>query len=241
MRTAAPRRCRRSFAHCSRFVVSDRQTSLSPRPPADHRSRWLGQLPNLISAARLLAGPLLIGLALAHAESGFRWLLITALLSDIADGWVARAFGLQSKLGALLDSAADVVTLVSASVGIAVFHPEVFRDHRAGCAIVLGGWFAVSVFALLRYRRLSSFHTYASKAAGYALGLFLGGLFLTGFVAALFYPAVVLSVIASAEELMLLWYLPQWRSDVRGIWWVRRERFPAESQRSANGSPTQPD
>jgi CDP-diacylglycerol--glycerol-3-phosphate 3-phosphatidyltransferase len=187
------------------------------------RPYLLRQLPNLISAGRLIAGPVLIGLAIAHVEGAFRWLLIAALLSDVADGWIARVLRLQSKFGAMLDSAADVMTLVSASIGIAAFHPEVFREHAPGCAAVLGGWVLVAALAFLRYRRLSSFHTYASKAAGYALGFFLAALFLWGFVAPLFDAAVALSVCASVEELALLWYLPQWRSDVRGLWWVLRE------------------
>lgn len=199
------------------------------------------QLPNLISAGRLIAGPVLIGLAMAHVEGAFRWLLIAALVSDIADGWIARSFGLQSKVGAMLDSAADVATLLSATVGIAVFHPGVLHEHDVGCAAVLGGWIVVSLLALLRYGRLSSFHTYASKAAGYALGLFLVALFLSGFAAPIFYLALVISLSASVEELALLWFLPQWRADVRGLWWVLREARPAGDQRSGNGSPTQPD
>ena len=166
------------------------------------------QLPNLISAARLVAGPVLIGLALARAEDVFRWLLFAALISDIADGWIARRFSLQSRTGAMLDSAADAMTLLSATAGIAAFHPEIFREHGTGIALVVGGWILVSVLALLRYGRLSSFHTYASKAAGYTLGFFLVALFLYGFVAALFYAAVLLSICATVEELALLWYLP---------------------------------
>jgi len=184
----------------------------------------LRSLPNLISGARLVAGPVLVVLAMAHAETGFCWLLVAALISDIADGLIARALALQSQLGAMLDSAADVTTLASAAYGIHVFHPAVLREHGIGCALVLGGWALVCVIALLRYARLSSFHTYASKAAGYALGFFLVMLFVQGFSALLFYAAVALSVVGSAEELALLWYLPAWRADVRGLWWVLRER-----------------
>jgi len=182
------------------------------------------QLPNLISAARLIAAPLLIGLAVAHRQDAFRWLLIAALVSDVADGLVARAFALQSRLGAMLDSAADVATLIAATVGIAVFHPQVLHDHAPGCVAVLAGWLVVAALALLRYRRLSSFHTYASKLAGYALGTFLVLLFVAGFEPAMFHVAVALSVLASIEELVLLRCLPTWRSDVRGLWWVLRER-----------------
>jgi phosphatidylglycerophosphate synthase len=184
----------------------------------------LRKLPNLISGARLLAAPVLIALAMAHSEAAFRWLLLAALVSDVVDGLLARALGLQSRVGAMLDSAADVTTLASAACGIGVFHAEVVGEHMVGCALVLGGWASVCGLALARYGRLSSFHTYASKAAGYALGIFLGVLFLSGFSAPLFHAAVVLSALSSAEEVVLLRLLPGWRSDVRGLWWVVRER-----------------
>jgi hypothetical protein len=33
-----------------------------------------------------------------------------------------------------------------------------------------------------------------------------------------------MSIVASLEELVLLRVLPGWRTDVRGLWWVLRER-----------------
>jgi len=187
------------------------------------RRTALRHLPNALSAARLMAAPVLIGLAAAHQETAFAWLLVAALVSDVFDGLLARALHVRSALGATLDSAGDVTTLVSAACGIAVFHPEVYADHALSCWLVLGGWALVCIAALVRYGRLSSFHTYASKAAGYALGFFIAALFLVGFIAPLFHLAVVLSVASSAEELLLLRRLPDWRADVRGLWWVMRE------------------
>jgi len=186
--------------------------------------RPVRHLPNLISAARLAACPVLIALAVTGHESAFRWLLIAALLSDIADGLLARALSLQSRFGAMLDSIADMATLVAAVAGMVAFHPDVLSDHAAGVGAVVGGWLIVSSLALLRYGRLSSFHTYASKAAGYVLGLFVAVLFVFGFRPALFDAAVLLSILASAEEIALLWRLPEWRADVRGLWWVLNER-----------------
>ena len=171
----------------------------------------------------MLAAPVLIGLGLAGYEHVFAVLLITALVTDVLDGWIARRFHLQSRLGAMLDSAADVTTLIAAAFGIAVFHPEVWHQHFLGIGAVLGAWLIECTLALIRYGRLSSFHTYAAKAAGYALGFFIAALFAFGFLAWLFYAAVALSVLSTLEELALLWKLPQWRADVRGLWWVRSD------------------
>jgi cardiolipin synthase (CMP-forming) len=182
----------------------------------------LRHLPNALSLGRLFAGPVLVALAAFQQERAFAILLVAALITDILDGWLARRLRLQSQFGAMLDSAGDVTTLVAAATGIAVFHADVWHQHFVAICLVLGGWFVVLAVALIRYRRLSSFHTYASKVAGYALGFFIAALFAFGFIPWLFYMAAVLSLISTTEELLLLWKLPQWRADVRGLWWVLR-------------------
>ena len=179
--------------------------------------RWL---PNALSLTRVLAAPALIALALTQREHAFAILLIVALVTDVLDGWIARRYRLQSPLGATLDSIGDMTTMIAAAVGLVMFHPDVWRQHFTAICLVLGGWAVECAFALLRYGRLSSFHTYASKVAGYALGFFIATLFVIGFVPWLFYAAATLSLLSIIEELLLLCCLPKWEADVRGLWWV---------------------
>lgn len=184
---------------------------------------WLRHVPNALSAARMLAVPVLLILALCGLESAFTWVLIPALLSDIFDGLIARVFALESRLGAMLDSVADSLLLFVSLYGIWVFHPGVLREHAWLCGAAVGLWALEDLLALLRYRRLSSFHTYLSKIVANLLGLFIGWLFLFGFEPGLLYLAAGSSILASLEELALLWALPKWRADVRGLWWVLRD------------------
>jgi cardiolipin synthase len=182
----------------------------------------LRHVPNVISALRLLAVFVLALLAWRHAATAFAWLLVAALVSDIADGLIARLFHVTSKLGALLDSTADSLLLLAAGYGALVFHPEVVREHWPAVALLLGFWVFENLAALARYGRLSSFHTYLSKVAGYGLGIFIGVLFLFGYSGGLLHLAVGLSVAGNIEELWLLGLLPAWEPDVKGVWWVRR-------------------
>ena len=184
----------------------------------------LRHLPNALSIARIVATPVLAVLAAAGNETAFTWILVPALLSDIADGLIARVFHLQSRLGALLDSIADTLLLFTALYGIWVFHPEVVQQYAVAGALLIGAWLLENLVALVRYRRLSSFHTYLSKVAGYLLGIFVGVMFVFGFQPWLLYAAVGASVLGNLEELVLLAILPEWRSDVRGLAWVLRER-----------------
>ena len=182
------------------------------------------QLPNLLSAARIAAVPVLGAFAVADLESAFTWLLVPALLSDVADGLIARLFQLQSKLGALLDSVADASLLLVSAYGIWVFHPDIVREHLAAFVILIGAWLIEILASLARYGRLSSFHTYLSKIAGWLLGIFVGVLFVFGFQPWLMYAAVAVSVVGTVEELVLLALLPEWRPNVHGLRSILRER-----------------
>jgi phosphatidylglycerophosphate synthase len=184
----------------------------------------LARLPNAITSLRIAAIPALVWLAVARRHGPFAAILVASLVGDIVDGLLARLLRATSSLGAALDSIADTLLFFVAAFGALVFYPEVLRAHPAVFALVPALWAAENAAALLRYGRLSSFHTYASRVAAYALGLFIGVLFLFGFSAALMTVAVASLVLATAEEFVLLWLLPTWTPDVRGAWWVLRRR-----------------
>jgi CDP-diacylglycerol--glycerol-3-phosphate 3-phosphatidyltransferase len=182
------------------------------------------QLPNALSIARIAAAPVLVGLALVGAETAYTWLLLPALASDIVDGFIARWFHLQTTLGAKLDSSADLLITIATLIGAWLFHPELYRDYWPALVVFLGAGLLEYLLALLRYGRLSSFHTWSSKVAGVMLVAFVSVLFLDGLVPWLFYLAIGLAVLSSLEEYALLALLPTWRSNVHGVWQVWRER-----------------
>jgi cardiolipin synthase (CMP-forming) len=84
--------------------------------------RWLRHIPNVITALRIL---LVIPIALSLLEGQ----LITtialfgaAVVSDGADGFLAKRFGWQSDVGSVLDPAADKLLLATVFVVLAVLH-----------------------------------------------------------------------------------------------------------------------
>ena len=161
---------------------------------------------------------------LAGHRDAFKWLLLACLLSDIADGLIARLFRLTSKLGAALDSAADALTMLLALAGIGWFEPAFVAAHRAGILLVAGLYLVEIGAALVRYGRLSSFHTLLDRVAAYAGGIFIMSLFLWGYQAWLFYIAVLAYCVSLLEELVLVALLAEWRSDVGGLARVLADR-----------------
>jgi cardiolipin synthase len=79
----------------------------------------LRHLPNIISAIRiLLVAPIAVALAHHQLQTTIA-LFAAAALSDLADGFLAKRFGWQSDLGAVLDPAADKLLLASVFITLA--------------------------------------------------------------------------------------------------------------------------
>jgi cardiolipin synthase len=82
----------------------------------------LRQIPNLITALRiLLIAPIAVSL-LHHRLLVALGLFFVAAVSDLLDGFLAKRFSWQSTLGGVLDPAADKLLLATSFVVLAVMH-----------------------------------------------------------------------------------------------------------------------
>jgi CDP-diacylglycerol--glycerol-3-phosphate 3-phosphatidyltransferase len=174
-------------------------------------------VPNAISIARLCATSVLLASVVLHRVELFRWLLLTCLLSDILDGLIARAFHLTSKLGASLDSIADVLTMLIGTLGLVEFQRTFVSGHYRELLLLVAFYCAEVIASLWRYGKLSSFHTLLARVAAYMAGIFVMSLFFWGYHGWLFYMTVIVYVAELSEEMVLIYLLPEWRSDVGGL------------------------
>lgn len=191
--------------------------------------RSLRQLPNTISAARIVSVPVLIVLAYQGREEPFKWLLLAALLSDILDGLLARSMHVITVLGSRLDSIGDTLLMVAAVYGIVVFHWSFIEANAAWVVFVLCLWALTVVLALWRYGRLASFHSVALRLGAVLFGVFVMYLFIFGYNALVFYIAIAVNIVAYLEVFLLIWLLPEWSPNTHGVYWVlKNRRNPAE-------------
>ena len=194
------------------------------------RSVWLSRLPNIISAFRLLAAPVLLAMAAGHMHDAFAWLLVPALLSDMLDGWLARKLRCESSLGSLLDSLADTLLMVVIIISIWFLHPVVYQQHWPLIATVVVVWSTAHLLALLRYGRLASYHTRLLQTGIVLFALFALVLFTHGFVPWMLYLAGIFSLIGAIEHFALLVLLPEWTPNIRGgLLELLRKRSRSES------------
>jgi len=85
-------------------------------------NKMLRHLPNLISALRIaLVAPLIAAILLGRYETALV-IAVIAGVSDGVDGYLARRFGWQSRLGSMLDPAADKLMLVGCMLALGWLH-----------------------------------------------------------------------------------------------------------------------
>jgi cardiolipin synthase (CMP-forming) len=99
---------------------ADGEAKTSAAMQADRQGRIL-TVPNAISVARLAGVPVFLWLVLGPQADGWAvGLLIAAGLSDWLDGVIARAWDQQSRLGQVLDPAADRLYIAATLIGLAI-------------------------------------------------------------------------------------------------------------------------
>ncbi|MDP9220777.1 MAG: CDP-alcohol phosphatidyltransferase family protein [Actinomycetota bacterium] len=76
-------------------------------------------VPNALSALRLLGVPLFLWLILEHHDGWALVLLMISGFTDYLDGKIARRYNLISKVGQLLDPAADRLYILATLLGLA--------------------------------------------------------------------------------------------------------------------------
>ena len=184
---------------------------------------------NGITLWRVVMAPMVIFLAFKHAEVWFKWLLAVSFFTDAIDGLLARKYKVTSKGGSRLDSVGDDLTVLAAFAGMLLFKMDFVRQQLVILLILAGLWLLQLVLSLVRYRRMSSFHTWLAKGAAVLQGAFLLLLFfLPEPPYWLFYTAACATALDLVEEIGMVLLLKDWKADVKSI-------FPLLKKKSFNG------
>lgn len=180
---------------------------------------------NAITLYRLLAAPVLLLLLFHEQLLLFKWLLAVSFLTDAVDGYLARRYKVTSMFGSILDSVSDDLTIAVAIVGIALVNPGFLKKELIWVIIQSALFITQISFALFRYGRISSFHTYLAKFVTVFQGIFLVLFYwLPEPVYPLFYFVSVLTVADLLEEIILVAIAPKWETDIKGLYWFIKKR-----------------
>ena len=177
-------------------------------------------LPDWLSVYRMVAVPVIIGVLVLEKEQWFIWLILLSLATDIADGAIARRTHQTTQRGTKLDSIGDMLTLLLMVAGLFRFKMDFLEEHYLPLLVIAALYVGQLLFALLKFKQTTSFHTYLIKLAFLLLGVFYLVLFFYTFIPWLYYIAMIAMALSLVEEITLVAVLPEPKQNVQGLYWV---------------------
>lgn len=165
-------------------------------------------LPNLLTLSRF---PLTLWLLATEALAKFLAVYLLCCLTDVLDGFAARQLGVCSRLGAQLDSMADLAlaaVLIFKLWPVAVPGPGFTLWIAVVAALRLGA----ALTARLRFGVFGLLHTRGNKLTGILLALYpflLGAAWSHWALAAV----LIAATLSALEELAIQWTADTWEPD----------------------------
>lgn len=181
------------------------------------RSGFKTSIVNFITLYRILICPVLL-LLLFNESPAFKWLLLSAFITDAMDGYLARKFNVVTKLGSRLDSIADDCLFIVALIALFHSYRQFLTDNKYTIVLLLSIFFIRTVVLWFKHKKIvSALHTYATKAAAVVQAIFF--LYCVFFHPStfLFYIVILVTIIALIEETIIIYHQNPLRENYKGI------------------------
>lgn len=150
----------------------------------------IGSTPNIITIIRAIGA---FGLLFFGVDSVAFWVLYFACgISDMLDGYLARKLHCESKIGALLDSLADIVFVACCCIKLI---PVLALPNWLWIWVLVIALIKIinQISALVIYKKCVFPHTIANKVTGFLL---IVGIPVTFFVESLI-PIIIIAIVAT--------------------------------------------
>ncbi|WMJ73389.1 CDP-alcohol phosphatidyltransferase family protein [Cytophagaceae bacterium ABcell3] len=170
-----------------------------------------------ISLYRIVSSPLILHYTWHGKRKKAGSLLTVNFISDAVDGFIARAKNISSKKGAMLDSIGDVFTLGAGVVALIKFERLFFRRNKELLMTGLGLYVFQLTLSLIKYGKITSFHTYGAKVSAILQAYFLIKLIMKRPDSKLFKVMYTVSLLEIIEEIALVIKLNKYQTDIRSI------------------------
>ena len=175
-------------------------------------------IPNCITSLRIIGSALLL---LAKPFSPYFFIVYTVCgVSDVLDGFLARALNAESETGSILDSISDIMFYSAMLFHIVPYLiPILPLPIWYAVAVILAVRLCAYLIAGIKYRRFASIHTYANKITG-------GALFCVPYLIHIFDPIAVCSAVciiggyASMEEILIHVFSNKYSPNVKSIFLI---------------------
>jgi phosphatidylglycerophosphate synthase len=183
--------------------------------------RWsncLRHIPILLTSLRMVLAPVLVVVGIAWpSRVTFGAILVSAFLSDVLDGMIARRLGIATPGLRRFDSAAD--TLFYFAVAIVAWHlyPRAITSRLKPLVALATLEVVRYVFDWYKFRREASYHMWSAKLFGLVLFLGCFALLARGSDDATLTVAIYCGILSDLEGLLISVRLKKWRADVPSL------------------------
>ena len=182
-------------------------------------------LPNLVSLIRILIAPLLFYLAFQQQPEWFLAALLFSGFTDVLDGFLARTLNQITELGSHLDSWGDFTIYSTMAICAWILWPQIVLEEIAYFSIIVLSLCAPVLVGLVKFKALTSYHTWSVKIAVFVT--FISYLLLFAEISHWpFRLAALFCLYASLEEILITLLMKHQRVDVRSAWAAWKYEHP---------------
>lgn len=188
--------------------------------------RQVLNVPNALTAVRVLGSLVLIGLAVSGQATAFICVYVFLVLTDWFDGKLAILLHQRTVFGSRLDSFADALLYVTLLFGMCLLQWEFVARHAAWIIPAVATYLLSATTGLVKFRRLPSYHTYAAKTSANLFNIAVVCI-LFNWIQWPFFVAMSAIVVTNLEATAISFVLRKPRVDVRTIFHAARTRKAA--------------
>jgi CDP-diacylglycerol--glycerol-3-phosphate 3-phosphatidyltransferase len=143
--------------------------------------------------------------------------LLSAFLSDVFDGIVARRMGIATAALRRADTLVDTAFYVAAAVALRLSVRDVFDGAAVPLALLIAVHVSRATFELAKFGRLAAYHMWSSKALGVLMLIAMTTVFLTTRPSPLVAVTLWAGVLNELEGFAASVMLAAWTADVPSI------------------------
>ena len=183
----------------------------------NRRKNQIINIPNLVSLIRILTTPFLFYFAFTHQPHWFIGVLLFAVFTDVLDGFLARLLNQITAVGSRLDSWGDFFIYTTMAVCAWILWPEIIIREKLYWLIIVLSFTLPVIVSLIKFRTISSYHTWSVKLA-VAVTVVSYVLLFTELLDWPIRVAAVFCLYAAIEEIAITLLIHRELVDVRTVW-----------------------
>jgi phosphatidylglycerophosphate synthase len=188
-------------------------------------------IPNILSFSRILLSLSLIYVATLRKPLLFVCLYAATALTDTFDGFLARRYHWESKLGSKIDGFADMTLVLSMLFIVFLVLKLHFKPYVVGCVVAMVLVRVVNLlFTKIKFKQWGTLHSFLLRYGSIPIFLLPPLLVWTGKannVIVLF--VLIISLASVLEEFLIIAVMKEYDMNTKSVWHARKQNQAAQS------------